>query len=240
MNTEVVSWQEAARVKQAQQQAQLAASTEGRKYISFKSGVMNVDKTPVPNNTLPVIALAFATENSWYAGKYDPTKPQTPACWSVYTGEEMTPDPECADIQADNCKSCDKFKWGSDPQGGRGKACKTRIRIAVLPGDVNSVEEVKAAEIRFAMLPVTSTKDFATFMQTCQLKTSRPMFGVVSELKCTPDAKSQFKVTLTPLRAVPDDLMLAILDRVNKAEEEIVYKYQSFEEEAQAPAKPLK
>jgi alpha-mannosidase len=110
----------------------------------------------------------------------------------------------------------------------------------VLPGDVATAEEVNAAEIRFAVLPVTSTKDFATFMQTCQLKTNRPIFGVVSTLKCTPDAKSQFKVTLEPLRVVPDDLMLAILDRVNKAEEIIMYGYESFEEEAQAPAKPLK
>lgn len=238
-STEVMSWEEVARLKQQQQQAQLSATTEGGKFISFKSGVMSIDKTPVPGNTLEVIVLSFASENAWYKGKYDPTKMQTPACWAVYTDENMAPNESVEDKQAESCHECPKFKWGSDPMGGRGKACKSRIRLAILPGSVNTVDEVLVADMRFAVLPVTSGKDFASYMQSCQLSLNRPIFGVVGELKCTPDAKSQFKVTITPTRIVPDDLMLSILKRVDKAEEAVLYEYQSADSD-EAPTKTLK
>lgn len=236
-NTLPESWEVIATRKAAEQAAQRAATSEGNKFISFKSGVMTVDKTPVPGNELEVIVLCTAQENTWYKYKFDPTKPQTPACWAVYTNEVMEPDASAEDKQAADCRECAKFKWGSDPQGGRGKACKTRTRIALISGTTVTVDEVLATELRFATLPVTSGKDFDSFVSAAQLKFSRPPFGVVAKLKVFPDAKSQYKVTLEPVRPVHSELMLSIIDRVNIAERAIMYEYSASED---SDAKPLK
>lgn len=226
----VITWEEAAKAKAAEQALQRAASRDGNKFISFKSGMLSIDKVPVPGNKLTVIALCFLSENSWYSSKYDPIKQQTPACWSVYdSAETMIPSVLSEEPQADTCKACVKFQWGTDPNGGRGKACKTRLRVALLSGSVQSIEDVKAAELRFATLPVMSVNDFDVFIATCQLQYQRPMFGVFSELAVIPDAKSQYLVKFKPLAPVNHDLMLAILERVNSAEVAIKYDYQSRE-----------
>jgi len=240
-NTAVMDWREAARIKAAEQQARANALSQSNKFISFKSGILAVDKVPAPGNKLEVIALTFCSENTWYKTKFDANNVQTPACWSVYTTlEDMVPNDKSADKQAANCEVCPKFKWGSDPQGGRGKACKSRYRLALLPGSINTVDEAIAAPLRFAVLPVTSGADYDKFMADCSMSFGRPTFGVVAELKVTPDAKSQYKVSLTPLRAVPDDLMLAILDRVNLAEKAIMYEYGLAEETgSEAPSAKL-
>jgi hypothetical protein len=238
--TTVMDWQEAARIKQADQQARAAGLSQGNKFISFKSGVLSVDKQAAPNNELEVIVLTFCSEHAWYKGKFDPTTAQTPACWAVFNGPEgMMPNPLAKLKQADICSECPKFKWGSDPQGGRGKACKARHRLAVLPGSVNTIEEVEIAPVRFAVLPVTSASEFDKFMSECQMTLNRPIFGVVAKLKVVTDARTQFKVLISPVRPVHSDLMLSILGRINKAEIDIMYDYANFDEE-QEEAKPLK
>jgi len=237
---EVQTWEQAVAAKAAQQNAQKAALSQKTAFISFRGGALSVDKLPIPGNQLDVIVLTFCGENTWYKGKFDPTQTQTPACWSVYTETgAMVPNEKALDMQAENCEECPKFKWGSDPQGGRGKACKSRYRVAVIPASVSTIGEVQGAELRFMTLPVTSGADFDRFMSTCQMVHNRPMFGVVSTLKVAPDVKTQYKVTLEPQRHVPGELMMAMLKRVEEAEKLIQYDYQSPEEEA-APAKPLK
>lgn len=240
---EVMSWEDAVKAKAAQQAAQQAAMSTSTKFISFSGGKLSYNKLPIPSNELEVIVLTFAGENAWYKGKFDPTQTQTPVCWSVYTeAGAMVPDSHCSEMQAENCVECPKFQWGSDPMGGRGKACKTRYRISVIPATVSSNADVAGAELAFAVLPVTSCADFDRFMAACQMTLNRPIFGVVSKLYVVPDAKTQYKVHLEPVRPVSGELMLAVLKRVEDAEKAILYSFEDEDassEAAEAP-KPLK
>ena len=241
--TEVQTWEEALKLKAAQQAMQRAALSQGPKYLSFKGGVMNVDGMPIPENKLDVIVLTFIAENTFYKGRFDPTNIQTPLCYSVYNSiTDMWPSDDVQEKQADTCEECPHYQWGSDPMGGRGKACKTRYRIAVIPAAVESEQDILGAELRFATIPVTSVRDFDTFASKCEMVLGRPMFGVVSTLSVAPDAKTQYKIGLNPIQQVPTHLLGAVLKRIDEAEKGITYDY-AVMEDAPTPAaapKPLK
>jgi len=241
-STEVQTWEEVCKAKAAQQAAQRAALSTGPKFLSFRGGILNVDKVPIPDNKLDVVVLTFIAENSYYRGKFDPTATQTPLCYAVYQSlEDMWPSDDVKEKQADNCKECPHYQWGSDPQGGRGKACKTRYRIAVIPGSIESEQDILGGELRYATLPVTSCKDFDTFASKCEMVLGRPMFGVVSTLSVVPDAKTQYRVGLNPIQSIPGHLMNAVLRRIDEAEKAITYDYALTDDEhTAAPAKPLK
>jgi len=243
--TQVTSWEEAYKAKAAQQSAQRAALSSGPKFLSFRSGILNVDKVPIPDNKLDVIVLTFIAENSYYKGKFDPIAIQTPLCYAVYNNlKDMWPSDDVQEKQADNCEECPRYQWNSDPLGGRGKACKTRYRIAVIPGSIESVQDILGGELRYATLPVTSCKDFDTFASKCEMVMGRPMFGIVATLSVVPDTKVQYRVGLTPIQAVPVELMPAVLKRIEEAEKGITYDYALMDDgahlDAASVAKPLK
>lgn len=235
----LISWEEAMAAKAAEQQKQKAMMSQGPKFLAFKGAQLLADDVPIPGNKTEVIVLCFAGENAWYPGRFDPTKPQTPACWSVYTdAANMIPNDNSKDMQHENCVDCPKYQWSSDPLGGRGKACKNRYRIAVIPATVSSAEDVATAEMRLATLPVTSGPDFEKFMNEAQITFQRPIFGVTAELSVVADPKTQFKVFLKPIMPVPGSLILAVLDRIKVAEKEILYAFAADTESE--PAKKLK
>jgi hypothetical protein len=236
------SWEDAIKAKQAQQAAQRAALSTGPKFISFKGGHINVDKVVIPGDRLDVIVLTYLGENSFYKGKYDPTITQQPICWSAYaTTDDMWPGESVKEQQADSCAECPKFAWGSDPLGGRGKACKTRYRVAVIPAPKEGATEmdILGAELRIATIPVTSVRNFDSFMSKAEMLFNRPMFGVIASLTIVPDAKSQYIVDFTPIEAVHGPLLIPILKRIEEAEKVISYDL-DFDDDDAAPAAPTK
>ena len=228
--------------KMQEQQMQKAALALGPKFLTFRNGQLIVDDVPIPGGALNVICLAFTCENAWYSGKYDASNIQPPDCWSVYnTIAEMIPNEASKNMQHENCVDCPKFQWGSDPQGGRGKWCKNRYRIAVLGGEPKTAEDILAAEMRMAVIPVTSSHDFDKFMNEAKIQFNRPIFGVQAELKVSPDAKNQFMVRLKPLSLLPGSLIPAVIERVEQAEKDLQYKFVIDQEAAEKePPKPLK
>ena len=242
-----ISWEEAIAAKAAEQAATKAALNTGPSFVSFKGGHITVDGVAIPGDTLDIVVLTFIAENTWYKGKFDPTVPQTPACYAVYNKpEDMWASDDIEDRQSDECHSCPKFQWGSDPQGGKGKACKTRYRLAVIPapGPNSAPNTVLGADLRMLVLPVTSGKAFDQACSKARLLYSRPIFGVVSKLTIVPDAKTQYQVKLEPVDAIDGALMMAVLSKIDLAEKEITYDY-GFEDgstadEPKGEAKPLK
>ena len=233
-STEVqeVSWQDAIKAKAAEQASQRALLSVGPKFLSFKGGHFTVDKVVIPQNEIDVIVLTFIAENAYYKGKFDPTIQQQPICWAVYNSlNDMWPSDDVKEKQSDTCEDCPKYQWGSDPMGGRGKACKTRYRIALLPAPESQIpKDILASELRMAVLPVTSGKGFDHFMSKCQLLFDRPIFGVISKLTVKPDEKSQYIVNLEPIEAIPDHMMGAVLKRIDDAEKAITYDMDRQEE----------
>lgn len=240
--TEVESydWEAALKAKAAEQSQQRASLSTGPKFISFKGGQLNIDDVAIPGNKLDVVVLTFIAENTFYKGRYDSTKIQTPVCYAVYNRiTDMWPSDQVIEKQSDTCEECPHYQWGSDPSGGRGKACKTRYRIAVIPASVESDIDILGAEMRFANIPVTSVKDFESFSSKCEMLMGRPMFGLTSTLMVVADPKTQFKIHLVPNSLIEHQFLGSILKRVSEAEKGITYDYKAQEDEAIAP-KPLK
>jgi hypothetical protein len=107
-----------------------------------------------------------------------------------YTGENNPPD--CSSMDAITgftkedtafaypikCKDCPKNQWGSDPEGGKGKACKNMIRIYI-------VEEDNAFPVLLA-LPPTSTGNWKDYMKRLAGK-MKSVYGVVTKVKLEKD-----------------------------------------------------
>ena len=236
-----LSWEDAVKAKAAQQDKQAALLASGPKFISFKGGQLSIDKVPIPSAKLEVVVLTFIAENTYYVGKFDPTKTQMPVCYAVYNElSAMWPAADVAEMQNEDCETCPHYQWGSDPAGGRGKACKTRYRIAVIPApdEDSTINDILSSELRFATMPVTSSKNLEKFRSKAKLLYERPMFGVTATLAINPDEKSLYIVTLEPTGLVHNELMLPLLKRIEETEKLITYEY-SMDEEVE-PAKPAK
>jgi hypothetical protein len=241
-----VSWEEAIAKKAAEQAAMRGQLSNSVKFLSFRSGQLSIDGVALPDNKLQVVVLTFIAENAYYKGKFDPTVSQTPLCYALYNSQkDMWPSDSVKEKQADTCAECPNFEWGSDPQGGKGKACKTRYRIAVIPAptDASLPMHIQGSELRFATIPVTSVKNFEQFMSKAELVFSRPMFGVVTEMSVIPDPKTQYVVNFTPISKVAGELMLPMLARIEDAEAAITYDMGAADEETTTNStkqKPLK
>jgi hypothetical protein len=113
----------------------------GGSKISTKGGKMSYGGQQIPNNELDVIVLEFAAKNTYYAGAYDPDNISPPDCFALELAEgkdfvdKLTPHANVSEPVHGTCFGCpfNKFKSGDN---GKGKACKNRRDLAVLPATV--------------------------------------------------------------------------------------------------------
>lgn len=104
--------------------------------------------------------------NAYWPGKFS-SQNNPPAC-SALDGKMGMGDP------GGSCASCPNNQWGSDPDGGRGKACKNIHRIYIL-------REGEILPLLLA-LPPTSLGNFSQYMTRLTSKL-RPFFGCVTKIK---------------------------------------------------------
>ena len=114
-----------------------------------------------------------------------------------YTGENNPPDCSSMDskigtIMADGkpvgtrtCADCPHNQWGSDPDGGKGKACKNMIRIYLL-------QEGCAFPVLLT-LPPTSTGNWRDYMKRLAGRV-KSVYGIVTKVKLEKD-KSEGGIT---------------------------------------------
>lgn len=94
--------------------------------------------------------------NAWWKEKMVPgAPPKPPDCCSVNGVVPDDPD-EGYEIQFENCKECERNQFRSDPEGGKGKACKNMKRLHVM---------MEGAMLpRRLVLPPTSITSFEIYM----------------------------------------------------------------------------
>lgn len=244
--TAVVTWQE-----ELAKQAAAAASGEPplSQFLSFRGGQLTYNEAPIPGNKLEVIVLDSAFENAWYPWAFDPNKPKSPACYAVGRVQtELAPreDEEegwvVEDRQSDVCATCDKNEWGSDPDGGKGKACKNQRRLSLIDANVlkTGPEGIAAASIVYARLPVTSVKLYSSYIIQIANVVKRPPYGVISELSVVPDPRSQFLIKWSYIAEIPDAAILALMEK-NKAlvaANSLIFPYPPNVEEPPPPPNP--
>ena len=78
-------------------------------------------------------------------------------------------------------------------------------------------ELIAVGEVAALRIPVTSVKGFATYVQTVAATVKRPLAGVVTKVSLVPDAKTQFKIQFTFVKAIEDlAVVKALLARGDK------------------------
>lgn len=188
--------------------------------ISLKSGVMSYGGTPMPGNKVECIIVAAAFRNAYYVGRYDPNNIVNPNCFALSESDDgMVPHENVTEPESGACKGCEKDEWGSDPNGGRGKACKQGRRLVLIPANAleEGEEKVKAAELAVLDLPVTSVKNYSQFVNTLSVSAGVPAWAAVCQISVVPDAKTQFKVLFQAMRVIPTvELLNAVKLRRNE------------------------
>jgi hypothetical protein len=177
-----------------------------------------------------VVVVAASFRNVWYANKYDPNNIVAPNCFALALEDVgMAPHAVVGEKPHSTCAGCPYNEWGSDPGGGRGKACKQSRRLILLPADAidKGAEAVLSAEFARMDLPVTSVKNYSTYVNTLAASASIPPYAAVAEITVTPDVKTQFKVNFRPMRVVPSERTLeAIIKRMEAAEKLALEPYE--------------
>lgn len=231
------SWRE----KLAQQAKEAAAKERPSvSKISLRAGVIKYGDQPVKGNILPAIVLLAAHRNTYYDKPFDPNNLANPVCFALsISGDDMEAHANVPDenVPANSlekpratprsCDGCAFNDWGSDPKGGRGKACKETRRLIILPADAaDSVENAKNAEMAIIDIPVTSGKNYSNFVNGLAAGAQVPPWAAITDISTQPDAKSQFKVTFTPKQVIADDAVLEALHaRFEEAERVALIPY---------------
>lgn len=231
------SWRE----KLAQQAKEAAAKERPSvSKISLRAGVIKYGDQPVKGNILPAIVLLAAHQNTYYDKPFDPNNLANPVCFALSISgdgmeahanvpDENVPAPGLEKPRATSrsCGGCAFNDWGSDPRGGRGKACKETRRLIILPADAaDSVDNAKNAEMAIIDIPVTSGKNYSNFVNGLAAGAQVPPWAAITDISTQPDAKSQFKVTFTPKQVISDDAVLEALHaRFEEAERVAMIPY---------------
>ena len=191
-------------------------------FLSTKGGNLTYRGDAVAGNKLACVILAAPVERLYYSTRYDPTKLVGPDCFAIATSSiGITPADTAPNKQCSQCEGCPKNEWGSSPTGGKGKAWRETRRLLLIPADaIGSADAVKGAEIAALRPPVTSLKNYATYVQTVAATLKRPPLGVITEVAVVPDPKTQFKVVFNMVKTIDDQDVLAALMERSKEEVE--------------------
>lgn len=189
---EVVNWEEkfAGMAKDSMKGIDLPTA----KWLSIKSGQLSYAGAEVPDNQIRCVILGWSYENQLYEGRFDANNPSSPVCYAFGTDQdEMVPHEKAEDPKNDACATCPLNEYESDPMGGKGKACKNVVRLALIAE--SDLEDLDNAEVVYLKVPVMSTKNFK-FYAAKQLKDTlkRPLWSVITNIIVAPDEVAAVKV----------------------------------------------
>ena len=197
-------------------------------WVSFKGGQLVIGGNPQPKNKAEVVIVHSVFENQLYKDRYDPNNPQAPMCYALAENDdELVPHIDATvRVSPDGCKVCPKNEWGSDPGGGKGKACKNVRRLALISAsDLNNLDK---AEVAIAKLPVTSVKNWSTYASQIANVLKLPPLAVVTEISVEPDAKTQFQVQFTLVDKIEDGAIIQAL--LNKRKDITPLMFSGYEQ----------
>lgn len=227
---DLVNWEE-----QMAQYAVAAAAVERptAQNISMRGGIMTYAGQPAPGNKMTAIILASILQHLWFPNKFDPLNPTAPDCFAFsIDGEGMAPHEKSADPQSTACATCEKMRWGSDPNSPskRGKWCKQSRKLALVPlASLSSPEAFAASEMAILNLPVTSVGNWGNYVAKLATVLRRPPCGVVTQIQVEPDPKSQFKVKFAETELIDTKFLPMIFKRVPLAQQVLMTPYEKDE-----------
>lgn len=234
----IVSWDERLAGLADEVSSEIGAS--GGQFFGTRGGMLTFGGEVIPGNEMAVIIVDSIYENAYYTGEFDAEKPAPPVCFAFSRdGKGMSPHELSGTPQCSECAGCEQNEWGSAVRG-KGKACKNIRRLALLSiGSFNKAGEfvisdnplsaVEAGEIGYLKVPVTSVKNFTTYVKTLVSVNRRPPFAVVTKVKTQPDSTSNFKILFEKVADIPNELVDAVLARREAVMATIDFPYQPLE-----------
>lgn len=182
--------------------------TLGNKGFEFKGASLG-------NEFLAVI-LDFSYLNEWFDRKFDPENPSNPACFAISMDgpkvEDMVPHEESPLPQNDNCADCDLNQWGT-AEMGKGKACGNKKRLALIPADPESLEDLEGAELAFHRCGVNTASHFEKYKKGVDKLHKSPVCAVITRIYKDDDFE-QAVANFETIEIIDDDAVLdVILDR---------------------------
>lgn len=211
-STAVANWkEELTKLAVATAQAEKPSSN----WISFKGAQMSLNGNPFKDNKVEWIVLHSIFENQLYGERYNPNNPQPPICYAFgETDDDLRPHKDSAKPQSETCEGCRHNAWNSDPEGGKGKACKNVRRLGgISAGDATSPEKIAKAEVALAKLPVTSVRNWSTYANQVANALKLPPLAVITEMEETPDPRYTLAVNFRLVDKVNEDLLPALMKR---------------------------
>jgi len=239
-STNLVPWKE--RLQQLAKQTEEAEKPTGN-FLTFKNGMLLFNDTPVPGNKMLAVPIDYMFENAYFPNRYDPTKVVSPVCYAFARKEaELAPYKDCEDPQHETCDGCERNEWGSDPDGGKGKACKNTRRIALLHKDSLADEKtILEAAVAICKLPVTSVKNWSTFANQCATVLKVPPLAVICEISVVPDPKTQFQVLFKGTEVIKnEDILATLVAKQEMVAKNMIVPYPKNKEEPQKQQTPKK
>lgn len=231
--TQPGSWKEVARKSVGPAKAVAAALPQaGGNFISLRGGNIALGGNKLAN-PLSVIVLAHQQERSYYSTNFDPGKPAAPDCYSYDGGKphELSPDKQNA-----TCVQCPFNEFGSAKQGG-GKGCKEGVKLALVSSDtLKDSDKFMAAPIVQVRLSVLNAKIWAGFCQAF-LEDDRPLWAQEILLRNESDERSQYRVSFSLGKELPDKVLDVIALRIDEASKLLLTPYPKLEQAA-VTAKP--
>lgn len=192
--------------------------------IGLKGGIMTFQGVAVPGNALDVIILSSQVERKFYADKWKPDVKTEANCFSQ---DEIRPHPSSREPQNATCDGCPRDAWGSDLNGGKGKACKQRRKLLVTPV---APADYKKSDLAVVNLPVTSVRNFSIYVNEVAALLKRPTWAVHTNISVAPDAKTQFKVHFKSLGLVPEEFLGDLKERMEQNKALLLKDFDEVEE----------
>lgn len=242
--------------EQAVAAAKQEAGTGGGKFFSLRGGRLTYEDSPLPDNQMAVLILDWLLVNEYYEGSYDPEAAQPPLCFALGRDEQtMAPHPNATTPQCATCAACPHNQFGSlvvDGQQRRGKACRNRRRLGLVPGGTlepgtgrfapyTTPEQVNSGPLAYLNVPPTSVSAFGTYVKKLAGRFKRHPRGVYTKIEVVPHRKTQFSVNFTALGPISRDIAAAVQLRAKEVEAVIGFAFQTAGgdgESAQATTTP--
>ncbi len=183
--------------------------------IQYQGNTMQLmrDDGDGPRGSIDVV-IVKANPNlskTWYEQGWDENNNNPPDCASA---NGIVPDQGVPKKQSEACANCPRNAWGSDPKGGKGKACGDHRRLAVVPKDDLRNEALGGPLL--LRCPAASLQDMAAFDSRYK-GMGYPYYSMAIKIGFDPQ-ESYPKFTFAAIRPLTDDEARIVLELRNSPE----------------------
>lgn len=216
--------------------------------LSLKGGMLAYQGQEMPNNEMEVVLLASSFMNTLYLSAYDPDNIKNPDCFALALEEDdLKPHDVVTDPHGGEdgmCASCPNAQWGTGMRDGkptRGKLCKEKRRLIVMPASSDEETDFLKAEMAILEISVTNVGHYAAYVNQLAATAKKPMWAVRTLVTVSRHRTNQYELSFTMLGELSLDEYNAVKARREEGTRLALLPFgPADEEETIAPPPPPK